>query len=170
MDNIIIRKAVKSDAQALINYINTIAGESDFLTFGVGELMVSKEQEEAFIESIDSRENALLIIAEIDGKIVGNLNFSGGARKRILHTGEFGMSVLKNYWRKGIGEQLLTYLIDWSKNTGIIRKLNLRVRTDNISGICLYKKLGFKEEGIVTRDFEINNEFYDSILMGLEIN
>ena len=112
----------------------------------------------------------MLIIAEIDGKIVGNLNFSGGARKRILHTGEFGMSVLKNYWRKGIGEQLLTYLIDWSKNTGIIRKLNLRVRTDNISGICLYKKLGFKEEGIVTRDFEINNEFYDSILMGLEIN
>jgi RimJ/RimL family protein N-acetyltransferase len=167
--SIVIRKAVKSDSKVLIEYLNTIGGESDFLTFGTGEFGRSIEQEEEFIESALKRENALFIIAEVDGKIVGNLNFSGGVRQRIAHVGEFGVSVLKEYWGNGIGEELIKYLINWSNTVGIIRKINLRVRTDNTRAISLYKKLGFLEEGILKRDFFINGEFYDSLLMGLEI-
>jgi RimJ/RimL family protein N-acetyltransferase len=167
--SIVIRKAVKSDSKVLIEYLNIIGGESDFLTFGTGEFGRSIEQEEEFIESALKRENALFIIAEVDGKIVGNLNFSGGVRQRIAHVGEFGVSVLKEYWGNGIGEELIKYLINWSNTVGIIRKINLRVRTDNTRAISLYKKLGFLEEGILKRDFFINGEFYDSLLMGLEI-
>lgn len=116
------------------------------------------------------KENALFIIAEITGKVVGNLNFSGGTRQRIAHVGEFGVSILKEYWGNGIGEELIKYLISWSNSSGIIRKINLRVRTDNTRGIHLYKKLGFSEEGIVKRDFLINGEFYDSLVMGLLID
>lgn len=167
---VIIRKAIKSDAKALIEYLNIIGGESDFLTFGIGQFGRSIEQEEEFIENALNKENALFIIAEINGEIVGNLNFSGGPRQRNAHVGEFGVSVLKEYWGNSIGEELVKYLINWSKNSGIIRKLNLRVRTDNTRGICLYKKLGFLEEGILKRDFLINGEFYDSLLMGLQID
>lgn len=169
-EKVIIRKAVKSDAKALIEYLNIIGGESDFLTFGIGQFGRSIEHEEEFIEDVLSKGNSLFIIAEINGKIVGNLNFSGGPRERNAHVGEFGVSVLKEYWGNGIGEELIRYLINWSKNSGIIRKLNLRVRNDNARGICLYKKLGFLEEGSLKRDFLINNEFYDSLLMGLQIN
>ena len=167
--SIVIRKAVKSDSKVLIGYLNIIGGESDFLTFGTGEFGRSIEQEEEFIESALKKENALFIIAEVDGKIVGNLNFSGGVRQRIAHVGEFGVSVLKEYWGNGIGEELIKYLINWSNTVGIIRKINLRVRTDNTRAISIYKKLGFLEEGILKRDFFINGEFYDSLLMGLEI-
>ena len=38
-----IRKAVKSDAASLIEYLNIIGGESDFLTFGPGEFARSFE-------------------------------------------------------------------------------------------------------------------------------
>jgi RimJ/RimL family protein N-acetyltransferase len=167
---IIIKKAVKSDAKALIEYLNIIGGESDFLTFGIGQFGRGIEQEEEFISNALNKKNALFIIAEINGKIVGNLNFSGGPRQRTAHVGEFGVSVLKEYWGNGIGEELIKYLINWSKNSGIIKKLNLRVRTDNTRGICLYHKLGFLEEGILKRDFLINGEFYDSLLMGLQID
>ncbi|MGY0375267.1 GNAT family N-acetyltransferase [Clostridium sp. JNZ J1-5] len=169
-EKVIIRKANKSDAKALIDYLNVIGGESDFLTFGIGQFRISVEQEEDFIGNALKNENALLIIAEINGKVVGNLNFSGGIRQRVAHVGEFGVSVLKEYWGNGIGEELIKYLISWSKSSGIIRKINLKVRTDNIRGIHLYKKLGFSEEGIVRRDFLINGEFYDSSLMGLLID
>lgn len=37
-------------------------------------------------------------------------------------------------------------------------------------GICLYRKLGFFEEGILKRDFLISGESYDSLLMGLQID
>lgn len=167
---VIIRKAVQSDAKGLIEYLNIIGGESNFLTFGIGEFEVSIEEEEEFISNALNKENALFIVAEVNGNIVGNLNFSGGPRQRNAHVGEFGVSVLKEDWGKGIGEKLIKYLIDWSKKSEIIRKINLRVRNDNIVGIYLYKKLGFLEEGVLKRDFLINGEFYDSLLMGLEIN
>ncbi|MCY6958510.1 GNAT family N-acetyltransferase [Clostridium brassicae] len=169
-EQIIIREAKKSDAKALIEYLNIIGGESDFLTFGIGEFGRSVNQEEEFIENALKKRNALFIIAEINGKIVGNLNFSGGPRQRNAHVGGFGVSILKEYWGNGLGEELIKYLIGWSKSSGIIRKINLRVRTDNTKGINLYKKLGFSEEGIVKRDFLINGEFYDSLLMGLFID
>lgn len=167
---IIIRKVEASDAKSLVEFINKVGGESDFLTFGLGEFGRSVEQEKDFIEGTLSKKNALLIVAEIDDKIVGNLNFSGGLRERTAHVGEFGVSVLREYWGIGIGEELIKYLINWSKDLGIIRKINLRVRTDNTRGIKLYKKLGFLEEGIAKRDFSINGEFYDSMLMGLHID
>ncbi|WP_010238463.1 GNAT family N-acetyltransferase [Clostridium arbusti] len=167
---VIIRKAVQSDAKGLIEYLNIIGGESNFLTFGIGEFGGSIEEEEEFISNALNKENALFIVAEVNGNIVGNLNFSGGPRQRNAHVGEFGVSVLKEHCGKGIGEKLIKYLINWSKKSEIIRKINLRVRNDNTVGIYLYKKLGFLEEGVLKRDFLINGEFYDSLLMGLEIN
>ncbi len=169
-EKVMIRKVNKSDAKALIDYLNVIGGESDFLTFGVGEFDGSIEQEEEFIENAQKSENSLFIIAEVDGKVIGNLNFSGGPRERNAHTGEFGVSVLKEYWGNHIGEELIKYLISWSKSSGIIKKINLRVRTDNTRGINLYRKLGFLEEGKIKREFLINGEFYDSLLMGLLID
>ncbi|WPC39499.1 GNAT family protein [Clostridium sp. JS66] len=168
--NFVIRKAVKEDGKALIEYINIIGGESDFLTFGKDEYNKTVEDEEEFIVNALNKENALFIIAEIDGKVVGNLNFSGGPRERTSHVGEFGVSVLKEYWGNGIGKELVKYLIDWSKNSGIIKKINLRVRSDNKVGIALYNKLGFVKEGILKRDFWVNGVFYDSIAMGLVID
>ncbi len=169
-EKVIIRKVNKSDAKALVEYVNIIAGQSDFLTFGVGEFDVSIEEEEKIIENSLKKDNKLFIIAEYKGEIIGNLNFSGGSRQRTVHTGEFGISVLRAYWGNKIGEELINYLINWSKKTGIIRKINLRVRTDNERAICLYRKLGFVEEGILKRDFLIDDNFYDSLMMGLLIN
>ena len=167
---ITIRKANKFDAKALIEYLNIIGGESDFLTFGLGQFGKSVEEEEVFIENVLSKENDLFIIVEYNGEVIGNLNFSSGFRERTAHTGEFGVSVLKKYWGNGIGEELIKYLINWSKESGVIRKLNLRVRTDNNKGISLYKKMGFLEEGLSKRDFLIDDKFYDSLLMGLLID
>ena len=165
-----IRRATEADAEALIEYLDTISGESDFLTFGANELVRSVQEEKEFIARAIEKENALFIIAEVDGKLVGNLNFSGGPRPRISHVGEFGVSVLKEYWGRGIGEKLITHLINWSGASNTIRKINLRVRTDNERGIYLYKKLGFTEEGLVKRDLLIEGVFYDSLLMGKGIN
>lgn len=169
-EKIIIRRTKKSDAKALIEYLNIIGGESDFLTFGPGQFHMTVEQEEEFIENTLKKNNALSILAEINGRVVGNLIFIGGPRERTAHVGEFGISVLKEYWGNGIGEELIKFLIDWSKTSGIIRKINLRTRIDNTRGINLYKKLGFSEEGVIKRDLLINGEFYDSLAMGILIN
>lgn len=167
---IIIRPITVDDAAAMIDYMNVIGGESDFLTFGPGELNITIDTEKSIIEGFTNKDNALFIIAVLDGKIIGALSFSGGARKRLAHAGEFGVSVLKEYWGKGIGQELIKYMIDWAKETKIIRKINLRTRSDNERAIRLYKKLGFEEEGLLRRDFQINGKFYDSLMMGMLID
>lgn len=168
--NLIIRSAEKEDASRLINYISKVGGESDFLTFGENEFDTTIEKEEEIIESYISAENKLFIIAEIDDKIVGSLNFNGGVRKRTGHTGEFGITVSKEYWGLGIGKELIIYMIDWAKNGDIVKKINLRTREDNEGAIGLYTRLGFKTEGIISRDFLLNGNYYNSICMGLEID
>jgi len=169
-DAVVLRKARSTDANEILEYVNTISSESDYLTFGQGEFMMSVEQEEAFLEDMSKRSNAIYIVAEIGGKIVGGLNFSAGTRPRKVHTGEFGVSVLKEHWRKGIGTELIQYMIEWCKQTKIIRKVNLIARNDNLSAIHLYKKLGFSEEGVIRRDLQINGIFYDALFMGYTVD
>src|SRR5471030_332200 len=167
---VLIRQATKNDANKIIECINKISSESDFLTFGNGEFVISIEQEEKFLEDISRQNNAIFIVVEIDFTIVGTLSFSGGGRPRISHIGETGISILKEYWGNGIGTELIKYLIEWCKQSGVIRKINLEVRDDNFSAIHIYKKLGFTEEGVITRSMKINGIFYDGLFMGYTID
>lgn len=167
---VVLREAAKADAAAMLKYIDTISRESDNLTFGEGEFILSVEEEENIIEGRRNTDNALFLIAEVNGEIVGNLSFSAGSRRRVKHTGEFGVSVRKDYWGLGLGRALIEYMLDWAKASGIVRKINLRVRTDNENAIKLYKSLGFAMEGRISREFMINNEFFDSYQMGLELD
>lgn len=166
---VIIRKAKKEDAEELIKFINVISYESDFLTFEPGELKLTKELEESIIEEYYNSDNKLFLVAEIEGEIIGNLSFKGGSRQRLKHTGEFGISVKKEYWNMGIASQLIKELIEWVKASKIIKKINLKVREDNECAINLYRKFGFIEEGKVSKEFYVNGIYYSTILMGLEI-
>ncbi|HKM42597.1 MAG TPA: GNAT family protein [Limnochordia bacterium] len=167
---LIIRKATPDDASHIIAYIDQISRETDYLTFGPGEFGISVDQEIAFIESVQNSDNQLMICAFVDHAIVGQLTFMGGSRPRTRHTGELGVSVLKKDWRLGVGTELIKYSLNWAKETHIVRKVNLRVRSDNAGAIRLYESLGFVYEGKKTREFSVDGIFYDSIHMGIEIN
>ena len=169
-EKIVIRKAVQLDAKDLIDYFHKIAGQSNNLTFGEGELDVTLAQEEEMIENVSKADNKLFLVVLKDEKIIGNLSFMGGNRPRTQHMGNLGMTVLKSYWGQGIGGALLEYLIDWSKNNPIIRKINLQVKVDNENAIKLYEKYNFKNEGRIERFFLIAGEFFDVYSMGLLID
>lgn len=166
----LIRKAAAEDAPAYLKYLKKVGSESDFLTFGGNEIMATVDDERNFIETSLCYNNRLLIMAEVEGNLAGNLNFTGGIRERTVHVGEFGITVLKEYWGLGIGTRLMENMIRWAKGTGFIKKINLRVRSDNSQAIALYTKFGFVKEGVLTRDFYMDDRFYDSIMMGLNID
>lgn len=165
-----IRESKKEDASIILDYIRKVGAETDNLTFGEGGFEISEDEEAGFIEAISTSDNQLMICAFVEGELVGQLVFRGGSRPRIQHSGEFGITVLKEYWGIGVGTELIKYMFEWVKEKQIVRKINLRVRSDNHSAIGLYRKLGFVTEGIITREFVINSKFYDSIHMGIEID
>ncbi|OIJ12520.1 hypothetical protein BKP37_13920 [Anaerobacillus alkalilacustris] len=166
----IIREAKKEDASQLIELIKTIANESKFLTFAEGEFNTTVEEEEDIIEMSLQDHTSLFLVAEISGKIVGNLYFSSGTRSKTIHFGKFGVSVKKAYWRLGIAKKMMFFLIDWAKTNKITRKINLEVHEENINAIHLYEKLGFVVEGKISRYFCEKHTFHSAIIMGLEID
>jgi RimJ/RimL family protein N-acetyltransferase len=165
-----LRRAEPRDAEQLLVFIEQVAAESENITFGPGEFGLSVEEERVFLEKNAEAPGSLYLIAEVAGEIAGTLTFSTGKRPRLQHAGEFGMTVLRTYWNLGIGSQMLAYLIEWARQSGSIRKINLRVRVDNLPAIHLYEKYGFVQEGRRTREFYLHGQLVDVYMMGLQLD
>lgn len=167
--DVLIREAKGSDSRQVLDYLEVVSAETDFLTFGPGEFGLSENEESEYLDNCRSTENCLYLLAFIKENLVGVLSFSAGKRSRVRHTGELSASVLQSYWGIGIASALIDSLVEWARNTEIIKKINLRVRVDNHRAIALYTRKGFGIEGIVKKEIYISDLYYDNFLMGLEI-
>lgn len=163
----LIREIDSADAKNFINYRNTLAEETTYLRASKSELNLNLEEQNKTIRNFIDCNNQYSIIAELDGTLIGNLQFRGGNQQRTQHAGEFGISVLKDHWGNRIGYNLLSHLIEWAKDNNIIKKINLEVREDNRNAIVLYKKLGFELEGTIRKNFFAEGRYYDSHIMGI---
>jgi len=161
-----IRAAAPADAAAMLAYLRRVGAESSHLTFGPEGVELTEEEEREHIARTGRTDNALFLVATLDGQIVGCLTFSGGRRARTRHAGEFSLSVARAHWAQGIGGALVEVLLAWAAAGGVIRKIDLRVRSDNARAIALYERLGFTVEGCVTRALFVDGEFHDTVLMG----
>lgn len=87
------------------------------------------------------------ILALVDDKVVGSAGIGKlRDREKLRHRAEYGISILKGYWRLGIGDALTKACIDCAKQAGF-RQLELEVVADNSGAIRLYEKHGFVEYG-----------------------
>ena len=134
---------------------------------GVMENILSNkdEEEELIKEKIINRgKNQYWYVAEENGKVIGLgiLMNHGNLRKK--HVGVITLMVNSDYQNKGVGSLLMDKLINLSESLNIIR-LELCVFRDNYKAINLYKKFGFKEEGIKVKSALKNGEYIDEIMM-----
>ncbi len=134
---------------------------------GVMENILSNkdEEEELIKEKIINRgKNQYWYVAEENGKVIGLgiLMNHGNLRKK--HVGVITLMVNSDYQNKGVGSLLMDKLINLSESINIIR-LELCVFRDNYKAINLYKKFGFKEEGIKIKSALKNGEYADEIIM-----
>lgn len=134
---------------------------------GVMENILSNkdEEEESIKEKIINRgKNQYWYVAEENGKVIGLgiLMNHGNLRKK--HVGVITLMVNSDYQDKGVGSLLMDKLINLSESLNVIR-LELCVFRDNYKAINLYKKFGFKEEGIKVKSALKNGEYIDEIMM-----
>ena len=142
--------------------IKQVGSESDNLTFGKEGLPFTVEQEEEYLDKLTS---PCIVAIDDEGRIVGDGSLELGVR-RISHSAELGISVIKEYWGKGVGSTIMELLIKEAKDRGVT-KINLKVRADNQRAKGLYKKFGFVKEGYTTRMLKIGDEYFDGEFWGL---
>ena len=161
--HITIERAVSADAAALLDFLKQVGGESDNLTFGAEGLPFSIEAEEAFLASLEMSRDGIMLVAKADGKIVGNASLSRMPR-RMSHRGELGVSVLKEFWNRGIGGQMIERLVSFARENAF-DIIELQVRSDNFAAIHLYKKFGFKKLATYPGFFKIEGQYIDFDIM-----
>jgi len=165
--DLLIREAKPQDAKALLAKIHQVSAESDFLGFGKGEFTMTLQEEVAFLEKARASEGQLYLLAFIDDVLVGSMHFAAGQRPRSEHSGDFGITVVKDCWGLGIGQHLLRELIKWAQDGRKIKKIHLKVRTDNARAISLYERLGFELEGLLKREIYLGDKYFDLYTMAL---
>lgn len=165
-----LRHATPEDAGAILAYLRQMGGESEFVTFGAEGIPLGEEAEAEHIAKVAGSDNAIFLLAVAGGQIVGALTFAGGERARLRHVGEFGVSVLRAWWGRGVASALIREMLAWARRSGVVRKINLKVRVDHERGIALYERLGWVHEGRTTRDMWIDGHFHDALYMGQEID
>ncbi len=163
---IILRAPVGSDAEDVLKYISEVLRESEFFLTSSEEMTLTVEQEKAWIEGLLEKPRSLAIIAEYENQVVGILHFDSGHRKRIAHTGEFGMSLDSRFRDEGLGTAILKTFLAWATITPGIEKIYLKVHITNERAIALYRKCGFIQEGYFKNDLKYGeNQYADSIFM-----
>lgn len=146
---IILRSAEEKDAEFLLDFLKITAAETPFLLREPDEITLSIEQEQDFIKAKKDSENEILLIAEIEGKHIGNCSLmSVGGFRRYRHRCEIAIALYQEYCGLGIGKAMLEMLLDIAKQVGY-EQAELEVIANNKSAIALYEKLGFQKYGTI---------------------
>ncbi|MDV3428873.1 MAG: GNAT family N-acetyltransferase [Bacillota bacterium] len=164
---IIIREAERDDAEQMINFYNFVGGETDFLSFGKGDFKKNLLEYQNYIEDIKKELNSIILLAVTENEIIGIATINSNQKARTRHVGVLGIVIEKRYWGLGLGRNLMNLLIHWAKSNNITKKITLLTNENNKTARDLYKKVGFMEEGLLTKDNYINGVYYNTVIMGL---
>ena len=162
-----IRQAELKDAENLLNCLKTYIPQSEFIPKLTQEIRITVDQERDWINSYLKNNNSLLLIAEYNNEIIGNIDLTGSQRILMEHTAVIGMGMIKEWRNVGLGTILLSNIINWAKNNEVLEVIWLQVYTENIAGITLYKKLGFSENSIIQNFFKHDDKYFHNLTMSL---
>jgi ribosomal-protein-alanine N-acetyltransferase len=106
-------------------------------------------------------DSCIKIVAVLSGNYVGYL--IGCKEDSKFHLRNIAVS--REYWRKGFGTKLLSYLLERLKENPRINSCHLEHRVSNEAAFELYKSLGFTFKG-VKKDYYKKDE--DAVVMGIK--
>ncbi|MVB10672.1 L-amino acid N-acetyltransferase AaaT [Caprobacter fermentans] len=164
---LLIRPAEENDAERLVEYMNLVGGESNFLTYGENECRFTVEGEKRFLRDQSENPANLFLVGFVGGELACSANLAAESKKRIAHNCELGITVRKKYWRQGAASALLTELIRFAKENGTLKTIHLDVYANNANAIRLYEKFGFQAVGRIRDYFRVGDRYYDDLIMDL---
>ncbi len=104
---------------------------------------IERNKAEEIFEKINSNPDHVIVVAELDGKIVGSTTLL--IETKFIHGGGLvghieDVVVDKNFQGQKIGEKIMKYLLEFAKNRGCYK--TILDCTDDVKPF--YEKLGFK--------------------------
>ncbi len=169
---VLIRSVTRSDTTQLQEVINELSLEDTYLLVSGEQFTYIEEQQ--FIDMICHQmlaDNYIYLVAVVDGVIAGSVSVRRliENRTRMMHVGEVGLMLRKNFRADGIGSKLLESVINEAKKMNNMRLLRLWVFESNFHAKKLYRKYGFEICGRVPDMVLYKNEYIAEELMYLSL-
>jgi ribosomal protein S18 acetylase RimI-like enzyme len=159
----LIRRIKIEDAGKYLSMLKKLDNETKYMMYEPDERCTTIPEVQDYIKSMNST-NSLLLVAEENAEIIGFLSAERGFANRIKHSAYIVVGILGEYRGKKIGTKLFEELEKWAESNGIYR-LELTVMTHNEGAIKLYKRMGFKVEGIKEKSLIVDEDFVNEYYM-----
>jgi len=160
-----IRVAEINDAQAILHLKREYIANTTTLPIILDEYQDDVKKEITLIKAYLESDNSVFLVAEYDGKLIGNIDLTGSKRTKMDHTAMIGMGISEEWRNQGLGKLLLENTLNWAKNHSKIEIVWLDVYASNDMGISLYKNMGFIVSGTIKDFFKEGNQYIDKIQM-----
>lgn len=165
MQSVVIRQAIFDDAVQIIELLNHLDYETDFMLYEPGEIKNKKDIQIKIKKLLKNLSNQVIFVAaNADNQLIGIIMGLGGQVNRQKHTLHIVIGVRQKFCSQGIGKQLMQLLEIWAINNKVHR-LQLTVMVHNKIAINFYKKCDFMIEGIKRDSIMINGEYIDELYL-----
>jgi hypothetical protein len=158
----LIRPAEPNDVEALHELAVAVTRDGRGVVFTVEDMVAGGPRALARVaESLDAatRDDTLVLVATVDGALVGEASVKRLKPSFTRHVGVFSLEVHPAEQRRGIGRALVRACVEWAK-TRHIERLELYTRQDNDRARALYESEGFVLESSRTRFIRLPDGSY----------
>jgi RimJ/RimL family protein N-acetyltransferase len=157
----VIRRGDADDAAALIANVNAVGAEGIYIL--VERLDKTLDQEREWITKFDG-ENSLLVVATVDGVLLGAMDIERQPFEKTRHLAGLGIAIQKAGRGVGLGRAMMEAGIEWAQSRGV-KKLTLSVFDSNEPAKALYQSFGFIEEGRLKGHVVLRGTPVDLVMM-----
>jgi len=110
----------------------------------------------------DADDLEFAIVERASRTVIGGIGIH--SRRRPFRDYEIGWTLAKSCWRRGIGTEAATALIDYAFSVVGAHRLHAQIDKDNVASIALAQKLVFLREGHQRLDTLIHGEWRDTLI------
>ncbi|TKJ19977.1 MAG: hypothetical protein CEE43_13950 [Promethearchaeota archaeon Loki_b32] len=171
-ETVIIRHLTKSDAEGVWHNFNEVIEEGIYLPVFL-PVKTQLEKDTWYLNV--KKENEICIVAEnpllkAPNNIIGQCEISNTNWDAATHVGALGIIVRKKYRDLSVGRTLIDFAIRESKKLNNKEKIILSSFSTNDRALHLFKKIGFKVLGIRKKQFFMESNYIDEVMMELWID
>ena len=141
----LVRSPEECDVMPMLDYLRTVAGETDFLmNYPEETSRYTPEGEKALFERVNASDYESMLVCLVDGLVAGNCMITFNNRIKTRHRAGVAIAIKREYWGQGIGTRLMQEMIRIAEDREGLMQLELDFIQGNERAKALYEKMGFK--------------------------
>ena len=169
---LVLYPADSQHAAEYLTHLKRICEQTPFMLQSPQDALPLPGEQGQVLHRLHSLNNSMCLLAfrphrDPGLRAVGSLTLLGGRTHRTQHLCTLGMGVDRDDWGRGIGGALLDQALAWARNNTIVKRIALKVFTENEPALQLYRSRGFQTDGELLSEVVFNGSDYTLVGMNL---